>query len=141
MREPITISFSGGSALLLQSNSTRFDEQFQKRVWSLANDLNTVDGFTETVPGMNNILVLFDHDRLPPEEARRQLAERWSKAQPLPRRGFMRRHCRKRLISVWRSMPLPPLSMPPGRHCSSGSGAATVRRPCRRMASTSCRMW
>ncbi len=39
MREPITISFSGGSALLLQSNSSRFDEQFQKRIWSLATDL------------------------------------------------------------------------------------------------------
>ncbi|HZG28024.1 MAG TPA: 5-oxoprolinase subunit PxpB [Ensifer sp.] len=87
MREPITISFSGGSALLLQSNSSRFDEQFQKRIWSLASDLQAAPGFTETVPGMNNILALFNPDEIAPEEARRDLSERWAKAQPLPRRG------------------------------------------------------
>jgi 5-oxoprolinase (ATP-hydrolysing) subunit B len=87
MREPITISFSGGSALLLQSNSSRFDEQFQKRVWYLADDLRNVAGFTETVPGMNNILAMFDPDRLAPDEARQQLADRWAAAPALPRRG------------------------------------------------------
>ncbi len=72
MREPITISFSGGSALLLQSNSSRFDEQFQKRIWSLATDLQAAPGFTETVPGMNNILALFNPEEIVPEEARKQ---------------------------------------------------------------------
>lgn len=87
MREPITISFSGGSALLLQSNSSRFDEQFQKRIWYLASDLKTVPGFLETVPGMNNLLALFDPDQIAPDLARERLAERWTAAPALPRRG------------------------------------------------------
>ena len=79
-RDQVSVSYAGASALLLQSISSRFDDEFQKRVWHLARSLKTIEGFAETVPGMNNLLASFDPAILDPRAARELLLNAWSDA-------------------------------------------------------------
>ncbi|MGX5849235.1 5-oxoprolinase subunit PxpB [Mesorhizobium sp. PL10] len=54
------ISLAGSGALLLDGAQGSFDDAIQERVWAVANAARTLEGVRETVPGMNNLLVLFD---------------------------------------------------------------------------------
>lgn len=56
----LRISLAGSGALLLDGARGTFDDAVQQRVWALANRVLAVPGVSEAVPGMNNLLVLFD---------------------------------------------------------------------------------
>ncbi|SCU75279.1 putative hydrolase subunit [Cupriavidus necator] len=76
----LRISAAGSAALLLDAAQDAFDPATQERIWALAARLNAggiVDGILEAVPGVNNLLVAFDPDRLPPPVAHEFLAALW----------------------------------------------------------------
>ena len=54
------ISLAGSGALLLDGSDGAFSDATQELVWAVANAALTLKGVRETVPGMNNLLVLFD---------------------------------------------------------------------------------
>lgn len=54
------ISLAGSGALLLDGAQGSFDDAVQELVWAVAEAARALDGVRETVPGMNNLLVLFD---------------------------------------------------------------------------------
>lgn len=54
------ISLAGSGALLLDGARGAFDSAIQQRVWAVADAALALEGARETVPGMNNLLVLFD---------------------------------------------------------------------------------
>ena len=65
----------------------RFIAPAQERLWALCDALAAVPGVTETVPGMNNCLVVIDSARLPHAEARSLLADLWANTKPRARDG------------------------------------------------------
>lgn len=50
----------GEDALLCEAHDGVLDLAVQKRIWALSEALEGVDGILETVPGMNNLLLVFD---------------------------------------------------------------------------------
>jgi KipI family sensor histidine kinase inhibitor len=54
------ISPAGSGALLLDGACGPFQDAIQQRVWAVANAALALEGVREAVPGMNNLLVLFD---------------------------------------------------------------------------------
>lgn len=72
----------GATALLLDAAGTRFSEDTQRRIHAAARVLRGLPGFGEIVPGMNNLLVLFDGGALTPAAARAALERIWAEAVP-----------------------------------------------------------
>lgn len=54
------ISLAGSGAVLLDGAQGAFNDQVQELVWAVAEAALQFEGVRETVPGMNNLLVLFD---------------------------------------------------------------------------------
>lgn len=57
---PLTFSALGEAAVLFDAAQGSLDFAVQQRIWALSSLLETARGVTETVPGMNNLLVVFD---------------------------------------------------------------------------------
>lgn len=71
------ISAAGAGALLLDGATGVFDMEVQKRVWAAANAILRTEGVQESVPGMNNLMVVFDPLAVAPEEVETALAGLW----------------------------------------------------------------
>ncbi|MBL0372674.1 5-oxoprolinase subunit PxpB [Rhizobium sp. KVB221] len=54
------LSHEGPGALLLDAAESTFSDAVQEKVWRVAADLSRFSGVLETVPGMNNLMVVFD---------------------------------------------------------------------------------
>lgn len=54
------LSHEGTGAILLDGAGAAFDDSVQEKIWRLARDLRFIHGVLETVPGMNNLMVVFD---------------------------------------------------------------------------------
>jgi KipI family sensor histidine kinase inhibitor len=54
------LSFEGPDALLIDGATGAFSDAVQEKIWSLADSLRAFPGMIETVPGMNNLLLVFD---------------------------------------------------------------------------------
>jgi KipI family sensor histidine kinase inhibitor len=54
------LSHEGTGAILLDAAGVTFDARAQERIWRLARELKFMHGVLETVPGMNNLMVVFD---------------------------------------------------------------------------------
>ncbi len=54
------LSNEAAGAILVDGASAAFDDLCQERIWQLANSLRDFPGVSETVPGMNNLMVVFD---------------------------------------------------------------------------------
>jgi KipI family sensor histidine kinase inhibitor len=54
------LSYEGTGAILLDAAGGSFDARAQEKVWRLARELKFIHGVEETVPGMNNLMVVFD---------------------------------------------------------------------------------
>lgn len=76
------ISAEGAGALLFDVAGPVFDPVLQERLWVLARSLREIDGVSETAPGMNNLMVVFDPLRLAPEKLEAQLQDAWRHAEP-----------------------------------------------------------
>lgn len=71
------ISTEGAGAVLLDAADAVFSDATQQRVWAVAAALRVVPGVRETVPGMNNLMVVFDPVAIAPEKLERKLAAAW----------------------------------------------------------------
>ncbi|MDQ0470006.1 5-oxoprolinase subunit PxpB [Labrys wisconsinensis] len=72
------ISLAGSSALLLDGAEGAFDDVTQERVWAVANAALALEGVHEAVPGMNNLLVLFDPLATDAHSVGAQLTSLWA---------------------------------------------------------------
>lgn len=50
----------GECAILCEAHDGLLDLEIQKRIWALTDAMESVAGIVETVPGMNNLLLVFD---------------------------------------------------------------------------------
>lgn len=74
------LSTEGAGAVLLDAAETDFSPAVQERVWAVAAAMRLVPGVSETVPGMNNLMVVFDPLAVAPETLERELAAAWRHA-------------------------------------------------------------
>lgn len=56
----LRLSQEGTGAILLDAAGAGFDARVQEKIWRLARELKLIHGVNETVPGMNNLMVVFD---------------------------------------------------------------------------------
>jgi KipI family sensor histidine kinase inhibitor len=76
------LSMAGASAILLDAAGPAFDAEIQRRIWAVAAAIANELGIAEAVPGMNNLLVVFDPLTLSPETAERHLLHLWQTTPP-----------------------------------------------------------
>lgn len=77
------ISRLGVSALMVDVSDTVFEHSVQQKIWSLADCLKTSAGtfsITEIVPGMNNLLVVFDPQTASSQDLQAHILALWSRA-------------------------------------------------------------
>jgi len=73
------ISLAGSGALLLDgAQGAAFSDATQELVWAVANAALALAGVRETVPGMNNLLVLFDPLTTDADSIGEQLKSLWA---------------------------------------------------------------
>lgn len=72
----------GAGAILLDGAEGVFSDAVQARIWAVAEAMLAVEGVAETVPGMNNLMVVFDPLTLKPETAERKLLAAWHNIVP-----------------------------------------------------------
>ncbi|OWJ79696.1 5-oxoprolinase subunit PxpB [Haematobacter genomosp. 1] len=70
-------SWLGESAILCQTDAKVLETSIQHRIWALRDLLAACDFVTETVPGMNNILVLIDPEAVDGSGAVTQIQALW----------------------------------------------------------------
>ncbi len=88
MADDFTLSDAGTGAMLVDvATDGTFDEQRQARLLALADSLAGVDGITDVVPGMNNLMVVFDPLAVDADEMQRRLADGWRTAAATDRPG------------------------------------------------------
>lgn len=71
------IDIEGAGVLLIDAAGPRFSNAIQGKVWALARALKRVAAVSETVPGMNNLMVVFDPLSLDPEALEADIRLRW----------------------------------------------------------------
>ncbi|MBN9071116.1 MAG: 5-oxoprolinase subunit PxpB [Rhizobiales bacterium] len=74
------ISLAGSGALLLDAAQGAFSDAVQHRVWAVANAALGLEAVREAVPGMNNLLVLFDPLAATAADIGARLGSLWAKA-------------------------------------------------------------
>lgn len=80
---PARTHFAGAGGIYLDCGDARIDVGVQQRIWALAEALRGgahLDGLREIVPGVNNILVLFDPLALAPTTVRDWVLAQWERA-------------------------------------------------------------
>ena len=73
------LTFEGPGAILLHHPGQPFSDDVQSRIWQLARKLKTVHGVRETVPGMNNLMVVFDPLRADGANLKALLRKTWGR--------------------------------------------------------------
>jgi len=76
------LSTEGAGAILLDAADAAFSDDVQSRIWAVAARMLKVDGVTETVPGMNNLMIVFDPLAIAPDAVERQLLQAWQTVVP-----------------------------------------------------------
>lgn len=82
-----TLSFEGTGAILVDGAAGAFDDAVQARVWKLARDLKFIHGVLETVPGMNNLMVVFDPLRIEAFVVEQSIRDLWGRASGIAEPG------------------------------------------------------
>lgn len=77
-----TISMEGATALLVDAAGARFNDEVQARIWALGALLKDVAGVSETVPGMNNLMVVLDPLQVDPDHVETVIRDRWMSLVP-----------------------------------------------------------
>lgn len=72
------LSLEGTGAILLDAAGARFDAHAQEKVWRLARELKFIHGITETVPGMNNLMVVFNPLELDDYVVKQSIRDLWN---------------------------------------------------------------
>ena len=85
-REPAApacrITAMGSAGCLLDAAGATFDASVQMRIWAAAREALAIEGVVETVPGMNNLMVVFDPLKVRPASLERTLMTVWAEARP-----------------------------------------------------------
>jgi 5-oxoprolinase (ATP-hydrolysing) subunit B len=76
------LSTEGAGAILLDAAGAVFSDDIQSRIWAVASCMLKADGVAETVPGMNNLMIVFDPLAVAPEVVERQLLQAWQTVVP-----------------------------------------------------------
>ncbi len=74
------LSSEGAGAILVDAANGIFDDQCQQMIWAVAARLKSLPGVEETVPGMNNLMVVFDPLLADPEAIETAILEEWQAA-------------------------------------------------------------
>lgn len=72
----------GSGACLLDAAGAVFDDGIQQRIWAAARGALAIDGIAEAVPGMNNLMLVFDPLRIRGLELREALLALWAEVRP-----------------------------------------------------------
>lgn len=72
----------GAGAVLLDAAGAVFSDDIQTRLWAVAARMLAIDGVLESVPGMNNLMIVFDPLAIAPDAVERQLLEAWQTVTP-----------------------------------------------------------
>lgn len=81
----VRISLAGTNGLLLDVSCGPYDRELQQRLWALNNtlrDQQCLPGLVETVPGVNNLLVIYDPGKIRPDAAAHMLSDLWITSKP-----------------------------------------------------------
>jgi len=76
------LSMQGAGAILVDAAGPLFDDACQGRIWAMASFLRGIAGVSETVPGMNNLMVVFDPLALDPAALEREILSLWDHTLP-----------------------------------------------------------
>lgn len=71
------ISSEGAGAVLLDAAGLVFSPHTQERIWAVAGAMRQIPGVREAVPGMNNLMIVFDPVEIAPERLERKLDAAW----------------------------------------------------------------
>jgi len=82
-RGAIRIDMAGTGALLLDCADGAFNQDRQRLIWAVAAAVKEVSGVRECVPGMNNLLVVFDTLGSVPDEIEAALQRLWRTTAPI----------------------------------------------------------
>lgn len=74
------LSSEGTGAILVDGAAGGFDNGVQAKVWTLSRDLKFMHGVLETVPGMNNLMVVFDPLRIDAFVVEQSIRDLWERA-------------------------------------------------------------
>jgi KipI family sensor histidine kinase inhibitor len=72
------VSLAGTAALLFDPAGARYDDAVQFRIWALARRAAALAGVGEAVPGMNNLMLVFDPLRLAADDLAGRLRALWA---------------------------------------------------------------
>lgn len=86
---PPRLSFEGPDALLIDGAMGAFSDDVQEKIWALAESLRAFPGMIETVPGMNNLLLVFDPFLTDADQLQADILAGWSAAGAV-RQGVIR---------------------------------------------------
>ena len=77
----LRISHAGIGAILVDTTGTQFELSIQRKLWALADAIMELrgDGVLEVVPGVNNLLVVFDPCKLTPANTQQLILAWWNK--------------------------------------------------------------
>lgn len=83
----VIFSDLGEAGLLCEHPPGPLDLMRQRRIWAVARALTGTAGLCELVPGMNNLLVLFDPLACDPEDLRARISALWQAPVPMADAG------------------------------------------------------
>lgn len=86
---PPRLSFEGPDALLIDGAIGAFSDAVQEKIWALAEGLRVFPGMIETVPGMNNVLLVFDPFLTDADQLQASILAGWNAAGAV-RQGVIR---------------------------------------------------
>jgi KipI family sensor histidine kinase inhibitor len=76
-RHPLPRFSNLGSGALLMEAPAPLDISWQRRIWALAYQMESCPGVLETMPGMNNLMVVFDPLLIPADALQSRLSGSW----------------------------------------------------------------
>lgn len=81
-RPNVKISISGVDAVLLDVAGSTFSDENQRRLWAIAEHMAALPEVRDSVPGMNNLLVVFDIRQSSHKQIETRLSALWESLEP-----------------------------------------------------------
>lgn len=76
------LSMEGAGAILLDAAGSTFSDVVQARIWAVGAHMLDTAGIAEAVPGMNNLMIVFDPLVVAPDAVERLLLDAWRMVVP-----------------------------------------------------------
>ena len=85
--EDLILSALGEAAILCQFPAGALDLERQKKIWGMADTVAALPAVKEVIPGMNNIVVIFDPFLASTASMSELMSAVWAKQQPKEVKG------------------------------------------------------